>query len=103
MKWLKPKEKTMITVKDFKESLKAHNLRKEDSGYNENYNSMMKLGSYVGRGLIRCIMQHANGIMGYKKVSTKDAKQWALSRIESEEKPEYLDVITYLKGENNAR
>jgi|APGre2960657505_1045072.scaffolds.fasta_scaffold36672_1 hypothetical protein len=69
-----------ITMSDFKLSLKAHNAKKEDAVFNENYNKVNSLGTYQGRALVRKIAQDKNGNPN-DRVTIADAIKWSKTML----------------------
>ena len=66
-----------ITAKDLRQAIVAHNDRKEDASFNDNYNIVAGLGSRAARNLVSKCMKDTHGLMGFHIVSKKEIKYWA--------------------------
>lgn len=93
-----------VSINDFKLAMKAHNENKESPCFNENYNTMNKLGSVRARQICRSI---ANATSGNPKsrITMKLAIIWARSLLPvgkgypaQDINPFMEDVVIYLRA-----
>ncbi len=93
----------VVSVKDFKVAMRAHNAGKEVS-HNDAYNAQNGLGTVAARGIVRRVASAAHGDPK-GKVTLAHAKSWAHRTLppgagyaDQDAKPEYAEVIAHLKG-----
>ena len=85
----------MPTMKDVKDAIKAHNLRKEVT-FNNSYNLANRLGTMEARSMLNLASYEIHGLM-QEKLTLKDVIKWAKNTVSDNLKPTTMKFVVLLR------